>query len=56
MQWNFEIKHKKEIEMPVDYLSRNVVEAIDMSNEDLAEMQDQDKFCASIKHLLKIYL
>jgi hypothetical protein len=39
--------------MPADYLSRNVVEAIDMSNEDLAEMQNQDKFCVSLKHLLK---
>jgi hypothetical protein len=52
MQWDFEIKYKKGIEMPADYLSRNVVEAIDMSNEDLAEMQNQDKFCVSLKHLL----
>ncbi len=36
MQWDFEIKYKKGIEMQEDYLSRNVVEAIDMSNEDLA--------------------
>jgi hypothetical protein len=33
-------------------LSFFVVEAIDMSKEDMAEMQDQDKFCASLKHLL----
>jgi hypothetical protein len=52
MQWDFEIKYEEGIEMPADYLSRNVVEAIDMSNEDLAEMQDQDKFCKSLKHLL----
>jgi hypothetical protein len=39
--------------MLADYLSRNVVEAIDISNEDLAELQDQDKFCSSLKHLLK---
>ena len=38
--------------MPADYLSRNKVEAIDISYEDLAEMQDKDKFCASLKHLL----
>ncbi len=42
MQWDFEIKYKKGIEMPADYLSRNVVEAIDMSNEDLDEKQNQD--------------
>jgi hypothetical protein len=53
MQWDLEIKYKKGIEMPADYLSKNVVEAIDMSNEHLAEMQDQDKFCASLKHKLK---
>jgi hypothetical protein len=39
--------------MPANYLSRNVVEAIDMSNEDLVELQNQDKFCVSLKHLLK---
>jgi hypothetical protein len=39
--------------MPADFLSRNVVEAIDMSNNDLAEMQYQDKFCVSLKHLLR---
>jgi hypothetical protein len=29
--------------MPADYLSRNVVEGIGISNENLAEMQDKDK-------------
>jgi hypothetical protein len=43
MQWDFEIKYKKGIEMLAGYLSKNVVKAIDMSNEDWAEMQDQDK-------------
>jgi hypothetical protein len=53
MQWDFKIKCKKGTELPADYLSRNVVEANDLSNEDLAEMQDQDKFRESLKHLLK---
>ena len=53
MQWGFEIKYKKGSEMPTDYLKRNVVEAIDFSKEDLAELQDQDKFCSSLKHLLQ---
>jgi hypothetical protein len=53
MQWDFEIIYKKGIEMPVDYLSRNVVEALDMSKKDLPELQDQDIFFASLKHLLK---
>jgi hypothetical protein len=30
--------------MPADYLSRNVVKALDISNEDLGELQDQDNF------------
>jgi hypothetical protein len=51
-QWDYETKYKKVIEMPADYLSRNVVEAIDTPNEDLTDMKDQDKFCASLKHLL----
>jgi hypothetical protein len=46
--FDFEIKHKKGIEIPADYLSRNVVEAIAMSNEDLEELQDRDEFCASL--------
>ena len=29
-QWDFEIKYKKGSEMPADFLSRNVVEAIDL--------------------------
>jgi hypothetical protein len=53
MQWDFKIKSKKIIEMLRHYLSRNVVEALDISNEDLAELQDQDKFCSPLKHLLK---
>ncbi len=35
MQWDFEIQYKKGCEMPADYLSRNVVEAIDILNKDL---------------------
>ncbi len=53
MQWDFNIKYKKGSEMPADYLSRKVVKAIDISNEDLAELQDQDKFCLSLKHCSK---
>ena len=41
---DFEIKSKEGNEMPADYLSRNVVEALDILNEDLAELQDQHKF------------
>ena len=38
--------------MPADFLSRNVVETIKISDEDLASLQDKDTFCKSIKNLL----
>jgi hypothetical protein len=36
---NFNIVHKKGSKMPADYLTRNVVEAIRISDEDLADKQ-----------------
>jgi hypothetical protein len=39
--------------MPADYLSRNVAEAIDNSNEDLAELQYQDKILPTHKTFVK---
>ncbi len=36
-RWNFNIVHKKGSEMPSDYLSRNVVEAKRMSDEEIAK-------------------
>ena len=39
MEWDFTIQYKKGSEMPADYLSRNVVEAIEISDEDLAGLQ-----------------
>ena len=36
MEWDFTIQYKKGSEMPADYLSRNVVESIEISDEDLA--------------------
>ena len=44
---------QKGSEMPADYLSRNVVESIEISDEDLASLQDKDTFCKSIKNLLQ---
>jgi hypothetical protein len=52
MTWDFEIKYKKGCEMPADFLSRNVVESIQISDEDLATLQDKDHYCSSIKNLL----
>ena len=45
--------YKKGSEMPADYLSRNVVEVVKMSGEDLADQQDKDSFCKTIKYILK---
>ena len=45
MEWDFTIQYKKGSEMPADFLSRNVVESIEISDEDLANLQDKDTFC-----------
>jgi hypothetical protein len=39
--------------MPADYLSRNVVEAIRISDEDLAEKQINDPLCQTIRNILQ---
>jgi hypothetical protein len=39
--------------MPADYLSRNVVEAIRVSDEDLANHQNNDPLCKTIRCILK---
>jgi hypothetical protein len=39
--------------MPADYLSRNVVEAIRISDEDFTNHQSNDPLCEIVKHILK---
>ena len=39
--------------MPADFLSRNVVEAIRISDEDLSEKQKEDPLCQTVKNILK---
>ena len=49
MEWDFTIKYKKGSEMPADFLSRNVVESIEFSYEDLGQryvLQINQKFVA----------
>ena len=53
MTWDFEIKYKKGTEMPADFLSRNVVESIEISDKDLATLQDEDEHCLKIKLALR---
>ena len=38
--------------MPADFLSRNVVEAIEVSDEDLAELQMKDGLCTAVGNFL----
>ena len=38
--------------MPADFLSRNVVEAIEVSDEDLAELQMKDGLCTAVRNFL----
>ena len=52
-EWDFTIQYKKGSEMPADYLSRNVLESIEISDEDFARLQYKDTFCKSIKNLLR---
>ena len=42
LEFDFETVYKKGSEMPADFLSRNVVNAISFSNKDLKEGQQQD--------------
>ena len=51
-QFDFEILYKKGSEMPADFLSRNVVNSISLSNEKLIEQQDLDPFIKLIKAFL----
>ena len=53
MVWDFTIQYKKGSEMPADFPSRNVVESIEISDEDLASLEDKDKYCKSINKLLQ---
>jgi hypothetical protein len=41
--------YKKGSEMPADYLSRNVVEAVRVSDEDLENQQNNDPLRKTIK-------
>ena len=41
-RYDFEIRYKKGSEMPADYLSRNVVEAISWETQDLQRAQEND--------------
>jgi hypothetical protein len=52
-RWNYNILYKKVSEMPADYFSRNVVEAIKISDEDLSDHQNKEPLCLTIKNILK---
>jgi hypothetical protein len=53
-----ELQHcvQKGSEMPADYLSRNVVEALRISDEDFANHQNNDPFCQTVKHISNMNL
>ena len=53
LDYDFEIKYIKGEIIPADYLSRNVLEPIDIFNEDLLHLQKHDEFCMFIKSFLK---
>jgi len=51
-QYDFEIIYKKGSEMPADFLSRNVVSSVSLSNEEIISQQDLDPLIKVIKDFL----
>ena len=39
--------------MPADFLYRNVVESIEISDKDLVTLQNEDAHCSKIKEVLR---
>ena len=50
--YSFQIIYKKGSEMPADYLSRNVVDSIKWSLEDISQLQEQDALIHAIREFL----
>ena len=51
-RYNFEIMYKKGSEMPADYLSRNVVAAVNWEQDELVQVQSQDNLIRALKNFL----
>jgi len=51
--FNFTIHYKKGSEMPADFLSRNVCEAINVFDNQLPELQKQDPMCKHIRDFIQ---
>ena len=51
-RYNFEIMFKKGSEMPTDYLSRNVVAAVNWEQNELIQVQSQDNLIRALKNFL----
>ena len=51
-RYNFEIMYKKGSEMPADYLSRNVVAAVNWEQDKLVKAQGQDNLICALKNFL----
>ncbi len=50
--FNFTIHYKKGSEMPADFLSRNVCEAINVFDDQLPQLQKQDPECKFIRDFI----
>ena len=49
-KYDFEIKYKKGSEMPADFLSRNVVDAVGIFEDNWKAEQEQDEYCQILKN------
>ena len=52
LDYNFQLIYKKGDEMPADYLLRNVVSAISLSNREMEDLQDRDEKLQMIRRFL----
>ena len=48
MKKDFKIQYAKGSKMPADFLSINVIQSIEISDQDLASLQEKDTFCKLI--------
>jgi hypothetical protein len=53
-EYNFIIQYKKGAEMPADFLSRNVLEEIQIFTPDFPLLQQRDEFAATVVKFLQV--
>ena len=52
LDYNSQLIYKKGNEMPADYLSRNVISALSLFNQEIEDLQDRDEGLQMIRKFL----